>query len=197
MYNLLRDDALGRNEESLLDLDQALALEPDNAGILRSKGDVLIGLDRYEEALQSLEQALALEPENSRTLEAKEKALHKLKQREEAKERVPGTARQREEDSKTKKDLFGTLDMEKYQESLKPKPDPEKLATLQLEGSAIKVFCILCGEYSEVPEEALDLFARDDGFEKPDKPRKYYLETYGCRCHRGTLKSTLKKIPGE
>ena len=52
----------GRNEEALKAFDKAVQLKPDDAGLWKNLGDVLIDLDRLDEAVLSLQHALKLNP---------------------------------------------------------------------------------------------------------------------------------------
>jgi len=55
-------DGLGRAEEALATLDEALALEPDHGPTHWRRGDLLLDFGRLAEARTAYEQALALEP---------------------------------------------------------------------------------------------------------------------------------------
>jgi len=62
----LRGEALrylGRYQEALSDIEQALTLRPDNPFLLGWKGELLSLLGRYQEAIEVLQQAIALAPE--------------------------------------------------------------------------------------------------------------------------------------
>lgn len=54
---------LGRAEDALPLLDQTLALDPRQPGMLVNKGNALIGLERFGEAMAAYEAAIALHPE--------------------------------------------------------------------------------------------------------------------------------------
>jgi tetratricopeptide (TPR) repeat protein len=56
----------GRNAEALPVLEQALALDPGQSGMLVNKGNALIALERVPEAVAAYGQAIALQPEVDR-----------------------------------------------------------------------------------------------------------------------------------
>lgn len=58
-------DAMGRQRDAIARLDEALALEPDNAGILRYRGWIAFFDGRPDEAMQGLERALTLRPDDA------------------------------------------------------------------------------------------------------------------------------------
>ena len=58
-------EQLGRYEEALAALDQALALNPRDASAWTIRGEALANLNHQEEALSSFEQALTINPENA------------------------------------------------------------------------------------------------------------------------------------
>ena len=58
-------DAMGRQRDAITRLDQALAMEPDNAGILRYRGWLAFFDGRPKKAIQDLERALTLKPEDA------------------------------------------------------------------------------------------------------------------------------------
>jgi tetratricopeptide (TPR) repeat protein len=66
------------------DLDEAVRLMPDNAGILRARGAALADIGKPELALADLDKAAALEPGNSSTHQVRAIVLARLKRYDEA-----------------------------------------------------------------------------------------------------------------
>jgi tetratricopeptide (TPR) repeat protein len=56
----------GRHAEGVALMDQTLALDPRQPGMLMNRGAALVALDRFDEALSSYSLAIALQPENAR-----------------------------------------------------------------------------------------------------------------------------------
>ena len=71
-------------EESLLDLDKILELDPQNARAYNRKGNALSDLERYEEALVAYDQAIQLDPTFIYAYNSKGMTLDNLERYEEA-----------------------------------------------------------------------------------------------------------------
>ena len=76
--------ALKRFDEALASFDRALALRPDNAEALGSRGFTLHALRRFDEALASYDGALALRPNNAELHSNRSVTLFELKRFAEA-----------------------------------------------------------------------------------------------------------------
>ena len=74
----------GRCDEALNVIDQAIQLRPDDAGLWRQRGDILIQLARLDQALLSFQQTLKLDPHHHDALYKSGALLHKLERNEEA-----------------------------------------------------------------------------------------------------------------
>ena len=61
---------LGRCDEAIADLDEALQLEPSDASALRARGAAKWILGRCDEAIADLDEALQLEPSDASALRA-------------------------------------------------------------------------------------------------------------------------------
>jgi tetratricopeptide (TPR) repeat protein len=71
-------------EKRLPDMNEAVRLAGDDAGILRARGALLADLGKNDEALADLDKSLAGEPDNVGTLEAKSLILARMKKYDEA-----------------------------------------------------------------------------------------------------------------
>jgi tetratricopeptide (TPR) repeat protein len=71
-------------EKRLADLNEAVQLMPDNADILRARGELLSESGKLDAALADLDRAIALEPEDTSTYEMKAIVLARLKRFDEA-----------------------------------------------------------------------------------------------------------------
>jgi len=69
-YGLLRD-----HEQAIHSLDRALALRPDDASALRTRGGIALAMGRAEEAIDYLQKSLAADPGNQLTYFGLAKAL--------------------------------------------------------------------------------------------------------------------------
>ena len=83
-YKGLNLNHLGRYEEALHYLDQALELDPRHVGALSIKGSCLNHLGRYEEAISYCDEALAIQPLLAATWNNKGNSLNQLGNKEEA-----------------------------------------------------------------------------------------------------------------
>jgi len=75
---------LGRHEEALELLDEALALRPDFFAALINRGNTLLTLERYAEALATFDDALALQPDDAGALTHRGIALLEMDRVDEA-----------------------------------------------------------------------------------------------------------------
>ena len=69
---------MGRHEEAVEALGQAIELDPTQVNFFVEQGTLFYNLGRYEEALAAFEQALALDPTLAEGLEKKAASLLKL-----------------------------------------------------------------------------------------------------------------------
>jgi tetratricopeptide (TPR) repeat protein len=75
---------LGRHDEALEAIEQALALDASDGGIWCEKGRVLSALQQYEEGLAAFDQSLAIDAADADTWEGKAAALRALAREDEA-----------------------------------------------------------------------------------------------------------------
>src|SRR5205823_15061427 len=68
----------GRYEEAIEACEQAIRLDPNDAGAYSSKGVALNGQGRYEEAIKACEQAIRLNPNDAEAYSDKEAARYSL-----------------------------------------------------------------------------------------------------------------------
>ena len=75
---------LGRYEDALAALDEALGLSPDDAWAWANRGETLRMLGRYEEALAALDKAVGQSPDDALTLFRKGDLLYDIAEYKEA-----------------------------------------------------------------------------------------------------------------
>jgi tetratricopeptide (TPR) repeat protein len=74
----------GRHEEALKVFDKAVQLKPDDAGLWRHLGDILLQLARLDQALLTFQQVLTLNPDHQHALYRSGALLNQLGRHEEA-----------------------------------------------------------------------------------------------------------------
>ena len=59
---------LGRHQDAIADIDQAIQLRPDFADAYSNRGNTKVLLGRYQEAIADYDQAIRLQPDLRRSL---------------------------------------------------------------------------------------------------------------------------------
>jgi tetratricopeptide (TPR) repeat protein len=158
---------LGRYEEALIALDQALQLNPEQAFALGTRGTVLAELGRNEEALEALDRALELDPAYAFALSVKGQVLRLLGRNGEALACLTGAAKLEPHDPWTLAELgLVFVDQDEYACAVKALS-----AALELTEGEAWLQALTGGVLSEVGrfEEAAELLSRAIGLGMRDR----------------------------
>ena len=110
---------LGRWNDALVSYDRAVAMRPDQAGLLCNRGVALDNLGKFEEALASYDRAIAVRPDYAQALTNRGVTLHKLMRFEEALESCDRAITLRPEHAETLSNRGVTLhELKRFEEAL-------------------------------------------------------------------------------